>query len=200
MVYNRRGVNESNGFSNCGLSAGHPHHRSVEASHEEPGRFPPGGQKPEDDLSDRHFLCNNSRSLIHHRNGGTGIQQRLSWGLVDALRHFGHAYSYFVFAGRIRATGCYTLPQLLGSFYGDRARTAASILIAVSWIGVIAVQIIASGKVLSAVFGGNGTLFMVICTVVFVLYTAHGGQSSVVRTDLHGIHQRPPLTCSCRVL
>jgi SSS family solute:Na+ symporter len=105
-----------------------------------------------------------------------------------------------LFAGRIRATGCYTLPQLVGSFYGDRARTAASILIAVSWIGVIAVQIIASGKVLSAVFGGNGTLFMVICTVVFVLYTAHGGQSSVVRTDLHGIHQRPPLTCSCRVL
>jgi solute:Na+ symporter, SSS family len=72
----------------------------------------------------------------------------------------------------------------VGSFYGDRVRTAASILIAVSWVGVIAVQIIASGKVLSAVFGGNGTLFMVICTAVFVLYTAHGGQSSVVRTDL----------------
>ena len=88
------------------------------------------------------------------------------------------------FAGKIRSTGCYTLPQLVGSFYGERARTAASILIAVSWVGVIAVQIIASGKVLSAVFGGNGTLFMVVCTAVFVLYTAHGGQSSVVRTDL----------------
>lgn len=89
-----------------------------------------------------------------------------------------------LFAGKIRSTGCYTLPQLVGSFYGERARTAASILIAVSWIGVIAVQIIASGNILSAVFGGNGTLYMVACTVVFVLYTAHGGLSSVIRTDL----------------
>ncbi|VVB72230.1 Sodium:solute symporter family protein [uncultured archaeon] len=90
----------------------------------------------------------------------------------------------FFFAERIRATGCFTLPQLVGSFYGDRSRLAASVLIAVSWVGVIAVQILASGKVLSAVFGGSQTLFMVGCTAVFVLYTAHGGQSSVVRTDL----------------
>ncbi len=88
------------------------------------------------------------------------------------------------FAGKIRSTGCYTLPQLVGSFYGERTRVAASVLIAVSWVGVIAVQIIASGNVLSAVFGGDRTLFMVACTAVFVLYTAHGGQSSVVRTDL----------------
>ena len=65
------------------------------------------------------------------------------------------------FAGKIRSTGCYTLPQLVGSFYGERTRIAASVLIAVSWVGVIAVQIIASGNVLSAVFGGNRTLFMV---------------------------------------
>lgn len=88
------------------------------------------------------------------------------------------------FAERVRGTGCSTLPELVGSFYGERARVAASLLIAVSWIGVIAVQILASGKVLGAVFGGDEILFMVACTTVFVLYTAHGGQSSVVRTDL----------------
>jgi SSS family solute:Na+ symporter len=76
------------------------------------------------------------------------------------------------------------LPELVGSFYGQRVRTAASLLIAVSWIGVIAVQISAAGKVLSAVFGGSGTLFMIACSLVFILYTAHGGQSSVIRTDL----------------
>ena len=88
------------------------------------------------------------------------------------------------FAERARATGCSTLPELVGSFYGDKARVAAALLIAISWIGVIAVQIVASGKVLSAVFGGSELLFMVACTAVFILYTAHGGQSSVVRTDL----------------
>jgi SSS family solute:Na+ symporter len=88
------------------------------------------------------------------------------------------------FAEKIRATRCCTLPQLVGSFYGENVKVAASILIAVSWIGVIAVQIVASGKVLGSLFGGNEIIFMSAATLVFVLYTAHGGQSSVVRTDL----------------
>jgi SSS family solute:Na+ symporter len=89
-----------------------------------------------------------------------------------------------VFAEKIRASRCYTLPQLIGTFYGENVKIAASILIAVSWIGVIAVQIVASSIVLKAVFGGNEFLLMLASTTVFVLYTAHGGQSSVVRTDL----------------
>ena len=88
------------------------------------------------------------------------------------------------FAGKVRATGCYTLPELVGSFYGERARFVASALIVISWVGVIAVQIVACGKVLGAVFGGNETLFMAAGTAVFVLYTVHGGQGSVIRTDL----------------
>jgi SSS family solute:Na+ symporter len=88
------------------------------------------------------------------------------------------------FAGRVRETGCYTLPELVGTFYGQRARFAAALLIVISWIGVIAVQIQASGKVLGAVIGGDQILFMAVCASVFVLYTAHGGQSSVIRTDL----------------
>jgi len=88
------------------------------------------------------------------------------------------------FSEKIRTTGCYTLPELVGSFYGSRARLLASILIATSWIGVIAVQIVASGKVLGTVFGGDEALFMLACAAVFIIYTCHGGQSSVVRTDL----------------
>lgn len=88
------------------------------------------------------------------------------------------------FAEKARSTGCSTLPELVGFFYGKDARTAASLIIVLSWVGVIAVQIVASGKVLSAVFGGSDTVFMAACTAVFVLYTAHGGQSSVVKTDL----------------
>jgi SSS family solute:Na+ symporter len=62
------------------------------------------------------------------------------------------------FAGKIRATGCCTLPELVGSFYGEKVRMAASVLIAISWVGVIAVQILASGKVLTALFGGDETV------------------------------------------
>lgn len=88
------------------------------------------------------------------------------------------------FAEKVRATGCYTLPELIGCFYGKRARLVASALIVTSWVGVIAVQIVACGKVLGAVFGGGETTFMAAGTAVFVLYTVHGGQRSVIRTDL----------------
>ena len=88
---------------------------------------------------------------------------------------------------RIRSTGCSTLPQLVGSFWGEKARSFASVLIALSWTGVIAVQIIASGNILLALFGGDISHYMVVCTMVFVLYTAYGGKVSVIRTDLFQI-------------
>lgn len=89
-----------------------------------------------------------------------------------------------LFAERVRETGCSTLPELVGSFYGQAARIVASLLIVISWLGVIAVQIVASGKVLGAVFGGSETMFMVASAGVFILYTIHGGQASVIKTDL----------------
>ena len=88
------------------------------------------------------------------------------------------------FAQKIRAKGCYTLPELIGTFYGERVRTAASALIIISWVGLISGQIIASGKILSALFDGNEQLFMAASALVFILYTVLGGQHSVVRTDL----------------
>ncbi len=115
---------------------------------------------------------------------GLGFQSGLpgAWWMLSGT--IGMLILSLFFAEKIRSKGCYTLPELVGSFYGERVRTAASLLIAVSWVGVIAVQIAAAGKVLSALFGGDGIIFMIACTLVFVLYTAHGGQSSVVRTDL----------------
>ncbi len=60
---------------------------------------------------------------------------------MDALRHHRNANPIAFFAEKIRSKGFYTLPELVGSFYGERVRTAASLLIAVSWVGVIGVQI-----------------------------------------------------------
>jgi SSS family solute:Na+ symporter len=61
---------------------------------------------------------------------------------------------------------------------------AASILIVIAWVGVVAGQIVAAGKVLSILGMGSGALWMVIFTIVFVAYTVIGGQLSVIRTDL----------------
>ena len=115
---------------------------------------------------------------------GLGYSQGLtgSWWMLSGT--IGMLILSLFLAERIRSTGCSTLPQLVGSFYGERAQASASLLIAISWIGVIAVQIIASGNILFAVFGGDINYYMAISSMVFVLYTAYGGRISVIRTDL----------------
>ncbi len=88
------------------------------------------------------------------------------------------------FARKVRGAALYTLPELVEKQYDRRVGLAASILIVIAWVGVVAGQIVAAGKVLSILGIGPGNLWMVIFTIVFVAYTVIGGQFSVIRTDL----------------
>jgi SSS family solute:Na+ symporter len=110
------------------------------------------------------------------REGLTGAWWLLS-GTLGLL-----ALSFFL-AEKVRAAGCFTLPELIGEEYDQRVRFGASALILVSWIGIIAAQIVASGKLLAVLFGPRQEVFMIASATVFVLYTALGGQRSIVKTD-----------------
>jgi len=115
---------------------------------------------------------------------GMGFKEGLTgaWWLLSGTA--GLLVLALFFAQKIRAKSCYTLPELIGTFYGERVRIAASLLIIISWVGLISGQIIASGKIRFALFGGSEQLFMVVSALVFIIYTVQGGQHSVVRTDL----------------
>ena len=180
----RRYVYESSCHRNSGLPAGHADDWSLGATLEGFGGFSSGGQKLRKVLLTGTFCATIVGASSTIGMAGLGFRSGLAgaWWMLSGT--IGMLILSLFFAEKIRSKGCYTLPELVGSFYGERVRTAASLLIAVSWVGVIAVQIAAAGKVLSAIFGGDGTIFMIACSLVFVLYTAHGGQSSVVRTDL----------------
>ena len=89
------------------------------------------------------------------------------------------------FARKVRGAALYTLPELVEKQYDRRVGLAASILIVIAWVGVVAGQIVAAGKVLSILGIGSATLWMVIFTIVFVAYTVIGGQLSVIQTDLY---------------
>lgn len=86
-------------------------------------------------------------------------------------------------AHAVRRTGARTLPDLIGIFYGSSAKKTASILILISWLGVIAAQIVAAGRIMGVLFGHDWA-WMSAMAVVLIAYTAHGGQRAVVRTDL----------------
>ena len=103
------------------------------------------------------------------------------WLLVGSI---GLVVLGLFFAERVRRFGLYTLPELIEKQYDSRAASAAAILIVVAWLGVIGGQIVAAGKILSVLGLGSPLLWMVVFTVVFVAYTAIGGQYAVIRTDV----------------
>jgi len=86
-------------------------------------------------------------------------------------------------ARRVRGFGLYTLPELVGKQYGKGASLFASVVIVVSWVGVIAAQISAAGAVLGVLISDSSTLTMVIPALVFMAYTLLGAQYSIIRTD-----------------
>ncbi|MBU2536378.1 MAG: sodium:solute symporter family protein [Chloroflexota bacterium] len=115
---------------------------------------------------------------------GLGFKQGLTgawWLLVGSI---GLVFLGLFFARKVRKLALYTLPELVEKQYDRRMALAASILIVVAWIGIIAAQIIAAGKIMGILVTGSPAMWMVIFTVIFVAYTVLGGQHAVIRTDL----------------
>jgi len=87
-------------------------------------------------------------------------------------------------AGRVRREGAVTLPEIIGRYYGSRARWVAALLVLISEVVWFALLIEATQVVLGAAFGLSPMPALVGSTAVFVLYTSLGGQFAVIRTDL----------------
>ncbi|MGB7725864.1 MAG: sodium:solute symporter family protein [Dehalococcoidales bacterium] len=90
----------------------------------------------------------------------------------------------FLFARKVREYGFYTLPALIEKQYGRVPALAASILIVVAWMAVIAGQIIAAGTIMTVLGYGSPTLWIWVSTAVFIFYTVLGGQRAALKTDL----------------
>ena len=115
---------------------------------------------------------------------GLGFEQGLTgawWLLVGSI---GLVILGVFFARKVRGAALYTLPELVEKQYDGRVGLAASILIVVAWVGVVAGQIVAAGKVLAILGVGSVTLWMIVFTVIFMVYAVLGGQLSVIRTDV----------------
>jgi SSS family solute:Na+ symporter len=90
----------------------------------------------------------------------------------------------FFFARTVRRFGLYTLPELVEKQYGKTTGVVASVLIVISWMAIVAAQIIAAGKILSVMLPSIELApLMIIAAAVFTIYTVLGGQYSVIRTD-----------------
>ena len=77
-----------------------------------------------------------------------------------------------------------TLPEIAEKTVGKTGRKLVALIIAVSWIGIIAAQFAAVAGFIGLVLGHDaGTQSVLITAVILIVYTLLGGQLSVVRTD-----------------
>ena len=104
-----------------------------------------------------------------------------AWLLLSGS--FGLLMLLFV-APLVKRYGKYTLPQLIGDQYGKEAKIIASLVIPLAWIGVIGAQIIGGAKVMNSFFGWSYEASVWGIGLLFIFYTAIGGQVSVIKTDV----------------
>ena len=85
---------------------------------------------------------------------------------------------------KVYSKGKFTLPELIGQYYGESARKVTSVIIPVAWLGIVAAQIIAGAQILVSFFGMEYTSGVLLTGLIFIVYTYIGGQVSIMRTDL----------------
>lgn len=131
-----------------------------------------------------------SGSLLATILGGSAIM-----GTIELSRNIGWPALWFLFSAAaglfllvplskyVKRFGNYTLPEMLGVFYGKEARWIASVIIPVAWLGIVAAQIIAAAKILSGLGVVGYTGAALISGFVFIVYTLVGGQVSILKTD-----------------
>lgn len=78
----------------------------------------------------------------------------------------------------------FTLPELLGNIYGGAMEELAGFIIVISWLGVIAGQIVGMYAVAHSVLHIAPSNLIILFGAAIILYTAIAGQFSVIRTDV----------------
>ena len=85
---------------------------------------------------------------------------------------------------KVREMNSDTLPHAAGMMLGRPAELIISLIIVVSWVGVIAGQFVAMNGLITFITGKNSKTVFVIVIAAVILYITIGGQLSVVKTDV----------------
>ena len=102
------------------------------------------------------------------------------WLLVGPVGLF----ALLFFLKTLKSRTVYTLPELIGGWYGPVMARVSGLFVVVAWLGIVGAQATAAGRILSTFFGGQTRCWTLAVGAVFVAYTLSGGQVSVIRTDL----------------
>lgn len=85
---------------------------------------------------------------------------------------------------KVRASEAVSLPDLSHKTMGGAVRVLVSVIIVLTWIGIISAQFVAAKKLISAMTGWDSPLILPGIASVIILYSFFGGQSSILKTDM----------------
>ncbi|MCR5626117.1 MAG: sodium:solute symporter family protein [Lachnospiraceae bacterium] len=84
---------------------------------------------------------------------------------------------------KVRRINADTLPDLASKTVGSAAEKIIAAIIVISWVGVIAGQLVAMNSLISFALGESNRVIFFVVSVIVIAYTTFGGQLSVVKTD-----------------
>ena len=96
----------------------------------------------------------------------------------------GFALMALLLARSVSRSGAWTMPELVEQWLGRPARLLAACLIVPGWVLILAAQFTAVGKLAAVLTGLSPEAALAASAAVLVLYSALGGQASVIRSDL----------------
>ena len=102
------------------------------------------------------------------------------WLIFGAL---GLILQAFLISKKVRGLDADTLPDVARILVGRKAEVLIALSIVISWVAVVAGQLVALNGIMSIVLGSNSKMNFVIASIVVIIYTILGGQMSVVKTD-----------------
>ena len=84
----------------------------------------------------------------------------------------------------VRKTGLFTLPEITGRLFDNKARYAAAILVVLTQIAWVSLLIQGTGAVIAILLPLDYNMLLALITIIFIIYTILGGQYAVVYTDI----------------
>ncbi len=88
-----------------------------------------------------------------------------------------------ILSKKVRTLNADTLPHLARIVAGPAAEVLLASIILISWVGVVAGQIVAMNSLVTFATGTTSKWLLFAIALIVILYTVLGGQMSVVKTD-----------------
>ena len=109
------------------------------------------------------------------------------YGIAGTLAYAAYYGSFLTggfIVGRLRATGARSVQDWLGAQFGATGTMAYNVVIALRLLSEVFANLLVVGLIAGAVLGGGATSAILLVAVVGLAYSAWGGLSAALRTDV----------------